>query len=98
MALWFCTVPLRLRGAALLIVGALGAGAVAAWDFSRHALSSEGVALAQRDAAGHQLGAVIVAMLAVLAILGIAIGFFTARRRCSPAGGRERPCWRRSCS
>ncbi len=80
LALWFCTVPLRLRGAALLIVGALGAGAVAAWDFSRHALSSEGVALAQRDAAGHQLGAVIVAMLAMLAILGIAIGFFTARR------------------
>ena len=31
--------PLRLRGAALLIVGALGAVAVAAWDFSRHALS-----------------------------------------------------------
>ena len=46
LVLWFCLVPLRLRGAALLIVGALGAGAVAAWDFSRHALSSEGVALA----------------------------------------------------
>ena len=39
LALWFCIVPLRLRGAAVLISGALAAGAVVAWDFSRHALS-----------------------------------------------------------
>ncbi len=63
LVLWFCMVPLRLRGAALLIVGALGAAAVAAWDFSTHALSSEGVALAERTSAGHQLGALVVAML-----------------------------------
>ncbi len=72
--------PLRLRAATLLIVAALGAGAVVAWDFSRHALSSEGVALAERAQAGHQLGALIVAMLVVLTIVGIAIGFTTARR------------------
>jgi len=80
LVLWFCVVPLRLRGAALLIVGAAGAMAVAAWDFSKHALSSEGVPLAERATAGHQLGALVVAMLALLTVAGIATGFATARR------------------
>jgi O-antigen ligase len=80
VALWFCIVPLRLRGASVLIVGALGAAAVGAWDFSRHALSSEGVALPERTTAGHQLGAMVIAMLVLLTVAGIAIGFATARR------------------
>lgn len=80
LALWFCVVPLRLRGAALLIVGALGAVAVVAWDFSKSALSSEGVPLAERTTAGHQLGALIVAMLLVLTVVGVAVGFLTGRR------------------
>jgi O-antigen ligase len=80
LALWFCLVPLRLRGAAVLIVGALGAGAVVAWDFSTHALSAEGVALGERVTAGHQLGALIVAMVLVLMLAGLAIGFLTSRR------------------
>jgi O-antigen ligase/Tfp pilus assembly protein PilF len=77
---WFCLVPLRLRGAAVLIIGALGAGAVAAWDFSTHALSSEKVPLAERVGAGHELGALTLAMLLVLAMIGLAIGFATSRR------------------
>ncbi len=89
LVLWFCLVPLRLRGAALLIVGALGAGAVAAWDFSRHALSSEGVTLAQRTTGGHQLGALVVAMILLLALAGIAIGFLTGRRAPSLALRRQ---------
>ena len=63
LALWFCIVPLRLRGAAVLLAGALGAGLVVAWDFSQHALSTEGVALHARVTAGRQLGALLVAML-----------------------------------
>jgi cytochrome c-type biogenesis protein CcmH/NrfG len=89
LLLWFCAVPLRLRGAALLIAGGVGAAAVAAWDFSRHALSAEGVPLAARATAGHQLGALIAAMLAVLAIVGIASGFLTARRAPSPLSRRR---------
>ena len=80
VALWFCLVPLRLRGASVLILGALGAGAVAAWDFSTHALSAEGVALGARATAGHQLGALIVVMIVLLALAGLTIGFLTARR------------------
>ncbi|HEX4188372.1 MAG TPA: O-antigen ligase family protein [Solirubrobacteraceae bacterium] len=80
VVLWLCIVPLRLRGAAVLIAGGLGAGAVAAWDFSRHALSSEGVALAERTSAGHRLGALVVAMLLLLALVGVAVGFLSGRR------------------
>ncbi len=89
LLLWFCAVPLRLRGAALLIVGACGAAAVAAWDFSRHALSAEGVPLAQRAGAGHELGALVMALLVALTLAGIAIGFLTARRAPSPLARRR---------
>jgi hypothetical protein len=77
---WMALVPLRLRGARVLIAGALGAAPVVAWDFSRHALSSERVALAARTTAGHQLGVLLATMIVMLALAGIAIGFFGDRR------------------
>jgi tetratricopeptide (TPR) repeat protein len=80
IAVWMCVVPLRLRGARVLLVGGAGAAPVVGWDFSRHALSSEGIGLAARTSAGHQLGVLIGAMLIVLSIAGIAIGFFGDRR------------------
>jgi hypothetical protein len=80
LALWLCIVPLRLRGAAVLLTGAVGAGLVVAWDFSTHALSAESVALHARVVAGRQLGVLLVVMLVLLALLGVAIGFYTSRR------------------
>lgn len=77
---WFCVVPLRLRSASVLIVGGLGAVAVAGWDFSTNALSSEHVPLAEQIAAGHQLGALIAAMVVALTLAGVAIGFWTGTR------------------
>jgi Flp pilus assembly protein TadD len=77
---WMALVPLRLRGARVLITGALGAAPVVAWAFSRHALSSERVALAARTTAGHQLGVLLATMVILLAFAGIAIGFFGDRR------------------
>jgi hypothetical protein len=88
LLLWFSLVPLRLRGAAVLVAGALGAGAVTAWDFSTHALSAEGVPLTERASAGHQLGVALVAMIVVLALAGIAVGFATARRAPRPPARR----------
>jgi hypothetical protein len=88
VAAWMCLVPLRLRGARVLIVGGLGAAPVIAWDFSRHALSSDGVALATRTTAGHQLGVLLGAMLLVLSLVGIAIGFFGDRRAPGSASRR----------
>jgi tetratricopeptide (TPR) repeat protein len=72
---WFALVPLRLRSSAVLVTGGVGAAAVAAWAFSQHALSSEGVALSERAPAGHELGALVVVMLAALTLAGLAIGF-----------------------
>ncbi len=85
---WMCVVPLRLRGARILLVGGIGAAPVVGWDFSRHALSSEGISLTMRTTAGHQLGVLIGAMLVVLALVGIAIGFFGDRRAPSPGARR----------
>jgi O-Antigen ligase len=79
VALWFCIVPLRLRGASVLLAGAAGAALVVGWDFSQPKLSTEGVALAQRVTAGRQLGALLLAMLLLLTLAGLAIGFFTGR-------------------
>jgi hypothetical protein len=89
LGLWFCIVPQRLRGAAILISGAVGAGGVIAWDFSRHALNSDNVALAQRTSAGHQLGVLIVAMLVLLSMIGLAFGFWTGRNAPSIVGRRR---------
>ncbi len=80
LALWFAIVPLRLRGAAVLIVGGLGAAAVVGFDFSKAALSTDNVALAQRATAGHELGALLTVMIVLLAMVGVAIGFLTGRR------------------
>jgi O-antigen ligase/polysaccharide polymerase Wzy-like membrane protein len=80
LALWFCVVPLRLRGATVLLSGAVLAGGVVAWDFSRNALSNDNVALAARTHAGHQLGVLILAMLVLLSAVGVAFGFWTSRQ------------------
>jgi O-Antigen ligase len=80
LALWFCLVPLRLRGAAVLLAGVVGAGVVVAWDFSRHTLTTEGVALGARVTAGQQLGTLLAAMLVLLTLAGLAVGFQTGRQ------------------
>ena len=79
LLLWFCMVPLRLRSAAVLIPPALAGGGLAAWAFSRHALSSENVPLAERASAGHQLGALLLVMIALLSLAGLAVGFLGGR-------------------
>ncbi len=79
VVLWLWLVPLRLRGAAVLLVGGLGAMVVVGWDFSQHALSSESVALGERANAGDQLGVLLAAVLVGLALAGVAIGFATGR-------------------
>jgi hypothetical protein len=89
LALWLCLVPLRLRGAAVLCIGALGALVVVAWDFSRHALTTDDIPLAERLSAGHQLGVLLAAMLVALTLVGLAIGFVFGRRTLSPQTRRR---------
>ena len=80
VALWFCIVPLRLRGVAVLAAGTIGASLVVGWDFSQPALTTEGVLLGTRVTAGRELGALLVAMLILLTLVGLAVGFFTGRQ------------------
>jgi hypothetical protein len=77
---WFIVVPLRLRGAVVLATGALGGGMVALWTFAQDSLSKDHIALSDRASAGHELGIALLAMVIVLTVAGMGIGFATARR------------------
>ena len=93
-ALWFAVVPLRLRGVAVLATSAFCGGLVAFWAFASNPLSTDNVVLADRASAGHELGIALVAMLVVLLVAGLGIGFASAQRapvaRGAPAGRRAR--------
>ncbi len=89
LILWFCIVPLRLRGAVILLASGGAAAAVVAWDFNTHALSAERVALVERVSAGRQLGVILVAMVLLLSLAGIAVGFWTDRRAPSARARRR---------
>lgn len=88
-AAWLCLVPLRLRGALMLIVCGAFAAIGVAFDFSSAALSSEGATLAARASAGHQLGLLLAAIAIALLCIGVAIGFTLARRPPSPRTRRR---------
>lgn len=85
VALWFALVPLRLRGAVVLAVAAVGVSIVATWAFGEPALTEDRVSLLLRRNAGAQFGIVLISTLAALSAIGLAIGFASARRAPSAA-------------
>lgn len=89
LAFWFWTVPLRLRGLAVLAVSIAGAGLVMAWDFNQVALSKDRVPLELRDQAGHQLGVALGFTLLALLVVGLALGFRRDRAPLSPRTRRR---------
>ena len=89
LLLWFAIVPLRLRGAAVLLSAAVAAGSIAAWDFKTSALSSEKVAIAEATSAGHELGALTIAMVVLLTLVGVGVSFATGRRAPTPESRRR---------
>jgi O-antigen ligase len=80
LVFWFAVVPLRLRAATALIAAGLAAAPVVAWAFARDALSVERVPLPARTDAGHDLGALILLMLALLLVTGLAVSFAATQR------------------
>ena len=88
-ALWFAVVPLRLRGVAVLATSAFCGGLVAFWAFASNPLSTDNVALADRTSAGHELGIALLAMLVVLLVAGLGIGFASAQRAPSLEARRQ---------
>jgi hypothetical protein len=80
LALWFVLVPLRLRAAVALSTALLGAAPVVAWAFAQDGLTTDKAPMTARVDAGHEFGALLVLMGAVLLVVGLAVHFSTAQR------------------
>ncbi len=89
VAVWFAVVPLRLRGAVTLALGALGAAVITGWALSHHALTTDNVALTERSSAGGSFGIVLALALVATAAAGIAGTFAVDRTRLSAATRRR---------
>jgi O-Antigen ligase/Tetratricopeptide repeat len=70
LVLWFALVSVRLRGAVVLILGAVGGGAASAWALSNHAFIHDNVSEHARVTAGHDFGLIMVAVLVLLTAIG----------------------------
>ena len=84
LVFWFAVVPLRLRGAIVLLGASAGAAAVVGWAFAMTGLTTDELPLEVRADAGHELGALLLLMLVVLSVIGLAAGFLSAERPASP--------------
>jgi O-Antigen ligase len=88
-AFWFACVPLRLRGALVLLLGLAGGGAIAAWALATHGISADNVALPARTSAGHAFGLVLIVVLLLTAVAGVG-GVFALDRFTLSADLRRR--------
>lgn len=86
---WFALVPHRLRGVAVLAVGATGAVLVSLYAFGRQALTIDRVRIDLRSDAGHDFGVALAAMLVLVLAAGLAIEFARARRKPSELAYRR---------
>jgi hypothetical protein len=84
IAFWFAVVPLRLRGAVVLLGASAGAAVIVFWAFSMTGLTTDSLPLAVRADAGHELGALLVLTLSLLLVAGLASGFLGSERPASP--------------
>lgn len=76
---WFALVPLRLRGALILGLGAAGGAVISAWALATHSIYADGVPQADRISAGHSFGLVILAVLIVITAAGLAAVYTSDR-------------------
>jgi hypothetical protein len=88
LGFWFAVVPLRLRGAVVLLGATAGAAPLIGWAFSMTGLTTDELPLAVRADAGHELGALLLLMLVALLALGLVAGFLAAERPASPEAKR----------
>jgi hypothetical protein len=88
LAFWFAAVPLRLRGAVVLLGATAGAAGVVGWAFAMTGLSTDRLPIEVRADTGHELGALLLLMLVLLLAVGLAAGFLGAERPASPQAKR----------
>ena len=84
VAAWFLLVPLRLRALVALAASVVVAGPVIAWAFSQDGLTTDRAPIAARVDAGHEFGALLLLMAAVLLAAGVAVQFAAAQRPPTP--------------
>ena len=84
LALWFAVVPLRLRGTVALAAACSAPGPLVAWAFSQDGLTTDRAPIAARVDAGHEFGALLLLMVAVLLAAGLAVQFAAAQRSPTP--------------
>src|SRR4051812_19138952 len=80
LAFWFAAVPLRMAGLSVIGLAAVGAGPVIWWAFLQDGLTTDNAPMAARADAGHELGTMLLLMVAVLAIAGLAAQFVRSER------------------
>jgi hypothetical protein len=84
IAVWFLLVPLRLRALVTLAGTVAVAGPVIAWAFRQDGLTTDRAPIAARVDAGHEFGALLILMAAVLLVAGLAVQFAAAQRPPTP--------------
>jgi O-antigen ligase len=77
IAFWLALSPRRLHSLLVLVVGALGGGIIAVWTFAKADLSTDDVVYVAREAAGRELGALLVVGLLLILVAGLVIEFAT---------------------
>jgi hypothetical protein len=85
---WFSVVPLRLAGLMSLLAAAVASAALTAWAFSQDGLTTDRAPIEARVDAGHEFGALLVLVVAVLLIAGLAAQFVRAQRPPTPRARR----------
>lgn len=76
---WFVLVPLRLRAALFLALGAVGAALASGWALAHHAITHDGATLTARTSAGHTFGLVLLLMLVLMLLAGVAAAYGSER-------------------
>jgi O-Antigen ligase/Tetratricopeptide repeat len=84
LVFWFAVVPLRLRSAVVLLGATAGAAPVVGWAFTMTGLNTDRLPLDVRSDTGHELGALLLVMVAALLALGLVAGFLAAERPATP--------------
>jgi O-antigen ligase len=80
LVFWFVVTPLRLRSAAVLLIGGAGAAIVVVWTFAQPALTTDNASLTARSPAGHELGWLLLVVAAGCAVGALALRFALLRR------------------
>jgi O-Antigen ligase len=86
---WFALVPLRLRSLPVLLIPAVGGGAVAAWALSKDAFSQSLQSLSAKESVAGEFGLLVLLMALALLVAGLAVNVGLTRAQ-PPAQLRRR--------